>query len=155
VQDAVNDHDSDIAAIDQAHFLVLEHDGIMPGDSAQPAKIKRVYRIDISGATDVSDPGDGADGRRFGGKSLEELTPAELQRAGIVPVKKELLVDLLAYGYPHDKPEGVTIVDTHTIAISNDDDFGLTEGPAAKLLPKLGVTDFNEVYFIRLTAPLR
>ncbi|MEO8138026.1 MAG: esterase-like activity of phytase family protein [Gemmatimonadota bacterium] len=155
VQDAVDDHNSDIAAIDQTHFLVLERDTDMPGDSAKPAKIKRVYRIDISGATDVSDPANGADGMLFGGRSLETLAPSELQAAGIVPVKKELLVDLLALGYPHDKPEGVTVVDNHTIAVSNDDDFGLTEGPAPKLLPKLGATDFNEVYFIKLTAPLR
>ena len=155
VQDAVDDHNSDIAAIDQTHFLVLERDTDMPGDSAKPAKIKRVYRIDIAGATDVSDPANGADGWLFSGRSPEELTPADLQAAGIVPVKKELLVDLLALNYPHDKPEGVTIVDKNTIAISNDDDFGLTEGPAAKLLPKLGATDFNEVYFIKLTTPLR
>jgi hypothetical protein len=155
VQDAVDDRNSDITAIDATHFLVIERDADMPGDSAKPAKIKRVYRIDLTGATDVSDPANGADGMLFGGKSLESLAPADLQAAGIVPVKKELLVDLLALGYPHDKPEGITIVDNNTIAISNDDDFGLIEGPAPKLLPKLGATDFNEVYFIKLTAPLR
>lgn len=155
VQDAVDDRNSDITAIDATHFLVIERDADMPGDSAKPAKIKRVYRIDLTSATDVSDPANGADGMLFGGKSLESLAPADLQAAGIVPVKKELLVDLLALGYPHDKPEGIAIVDNNTIAISNDDDFGLIEGPAPKLLPKLGATDFNEVYFIKLTAPLR
>jgi hypothetical protein len=155
LQDAVDNRNSDIVAIDQKHLLVIERDGNMPGDSAKPAVTKRVYKIDLTNATDVSDPGNGPDGMLFGGKSLESLAPADLQAAGIVPVKKELLVDLLTLGYPHDKPEGITIVDDTTIAISNDDDFGVTEGPAPKLLPKLGTTDFNEVYFIKLAAPLR
>jgi hypothetical protein len=155
LQDAVDDRNSDIVAIDQSHFLVIERDPNMPGDSAKPAVIKRVYKIDLKGATDVSDPANGADGMLFGGKSLESIAPADLQAAGIVPVKKELLVDLLELGYPHDKPEGITIIDDRTIAISNDDDFGVTEGPAPKLLPKLGATDFNEVYLITLSSPLR
>ncbi len=155
LQDAVDNRTSDIAAIDQNHFLIIERDGEMPGDLAKPAMVKRVYRVDLTGATDVSDPANGAEGMLFGGKSLESIAPADLKAAGIVPVKKELLVDLLALGYPHDKPEGIAIVDDHTIAISNDDDFGVTDGPAAKLLPKLGTTDFNEVYFVNLAAPLR
>jgi hypothetical protein len=155
LQDAVDNRNSDIVSIDKDHFLVIERDGNMPGDSAKPAVTKRVYKIDLTGATDVSDPANGPDGALFGGKSLESIAVADLKAAGIVPVKKELLVDLLALGYPHDKPEGITIVDNNTIAVSNDDDFGVTEGPAAKLLPKLGVTDFNEVYFIKLTSPLR
>lgn len=155
LQDAVDNRNSDIAAIDQHHLLVIERDGNMPGDSAKPAVTKRVYRIDLTGATDVSDPANGAEGLLVGGKSLESLTPAELQAAGIIPVRKKLVVDLLALGYPHDKPEGIAVVDNYTIAISNDDDFGVIEGPAPKLLPMLGTTDFNEVYFIKLTSPLR
>ncbi len=155
LQDAADNRNSDIVSIDKDHFLVIERDGNMPGDSAKPAVTKRVYKIDLTGATDVSDPANGPDGMLFGGKSLESIAPAELQAAGIVPVKKELLVDLLALGYPHDKPEGITIVDNSTIAISNDDDFGVIEGPAPKLLPKLDGADFNEVFFIKLPAPLR
>jgi hypothetical protein len=155
LQDAVDDRNSDITAIDQERFLVIERDADMPGDSARPAKIKRVYLVDLRGATDVSDSADGADGKLFGGRTLESLAPAELPAAGIVPVKKALLVDLLALGYPHDKPEGIAVVDGHTVAISNDDDFGVTEGPAPKLLPMLGVPDFNEVYYITLASPLR
>lgn len=155
LQDAVDNRNSDVVAIDKDHFLVIERDGNMPGDSAKPAVTKRVYKIDLTGATDVSDPANGPDGMLFGGKTLESIAPADLGAAGIVPVKKDLLVDLLALGYPHDKPEGIAIVDTATIAISNDDDFGVIEGPAPKLLPKLGATDFNEVYFITLATPLR
>ncbi len=155
LQEEVDDRNSDLAAIDQNRLLVIERDGNMPGDSTQPARVKRVYRIDLRGATDVSDPADGTEGRLFNGRSLESLTPAELQSEGIMPVKKELVVDLLAIGYRHDKPEGVAVVDARTIAVSNDDDFGITEGPAPKLLPKLGVADFSEVYFIKLPSPLR
>jgi hypothetical protein len=155
LQDAVDDRNSDLAAISQTELLLLERDAAMPGDSAHPSTIKRVYRINFAGATDVSDPANGPEGRLVNGRTLEASTPEELKTAGIVPVRKELVADLLALGYPHDKPEGVAIIDASTIAVSNDDDFGVIEGPAPKLLPALKETDFNEVFIIRLPVPLR
>jgi hypothetical protein len=59
----------------------------------------------------------------------------------------------------HDKVEGQTVLDNRTIAISNDDDFGVTDDGAgnliAKTLPLPGVPDFNTIYILRLAAPLR
>ena len=155
VQDAVDDHNSDLVAISQTELLVLERDAGMPGDTSHPAAIKRVYRVDLTGATDVSDSSDRAEGMLLNGKTVESSTPAELAAHGIVTVRKSLVADLLALGYPHDKPEGITILNYSTIAISNDDDFGVTEGPAPKLLSTIRETDFNEAFIIHLAAPLR
>ncbi len=155
LQDAVDLRNSDLAAITNQAMLLIEKDANFPGDSVHPATVKRVYRIDLRGASDVSDPANSPDGRLVNGRTLEALSVEELHQAGITPASKELLVDLLTLGYPHDKPEGVAVVDDFTIAVSNDDDFGITEGPAPKLLPKLGVADFNEVYFVRLDKALR
>ncbi|MCB0205354.1 MAG: DNRLRE domain-containing protein, partial [Anaerolineae bacterium] len=57
--------------------------------------------------------------------------------AGIVPAAKSLYVDLGALGYTQgDKPEGLALVDEDTLAVINDNDFGLvgTFDPATGLL---------------------
>ena len=101
-------------------------------------------------------------GKRVNEKTLEQLTDAELAAAGIVTVSKKLIVDLLAMpgGYPHDKAEGLAIINPTTIAVSNDDDFGIVPdgkgGIAPKTLPsENNRVDVNRVYFIRLKEPLR
>jgi hypothetical protein len=86
----------------------------------------------LSQATDVSDPSNAETGRLLDGKTIEEATSnvadpvAVLLAAGIVPASKTDLVNVLSAvpGYPHDKVEGLTVVDNFTIAVSNDDDFG-------------------------------
>lgn len=146
---------SEIVALTENSFLVLERDGAFPGGAPT---FKRIYRIDVGDATDVSDPANGVNGLTFGGRTLEQLTVEELTALGVVPVTKTLVADLTALNYPHDKPEGIAVIDNFTIAVSNDDDFGVTDGAGglvAKVLPQLGVTDFNTVYFVRVAQPLR
>jgi phytase-like protein len=165
--EASNLLNSEIAALTQTLLLVLERDGNFPNGAGGGA-VKRVYRIDLEGATDISDPADGPGGLLINGKTLEELTKgvanpgATLLANGITPVSKTLVADILQAipGYPHDKAEGLAVVDNWTIAISNDDDFGVGDDGAghfvAKTLPsRNNATDFNSVYFIRLAAPLR
>ena len=149
-----------LAAISSNQFLILERDDKFPGDSADPSTFKRVYRIDLAQATDVSDSANGPGGRLFNGKTLEELTPEELAASGIVPVSKTLVVDLLDPGlaYPHNKPEGLALIDRFTIAVSNDDDFGITDdgsgGIFTKVLPLTGQPDQTTVRFIPVRDPL-
>jgi hypothetical protein len=159
--EASNLTNSEILSLGPKRFVVIERDGDFPGSN--PTAVKRLYQIDISGATDISDPTNGPKGLLVDGKSLEELTanavdPASVLRdAGIEPVAKKLAVDILATvpGYSHDKVEGITLVGENTIAVSNDDDFGVTNGDGGlvqKLIP--GTTppqpDFNEVVFVKL-----
>ncbi|MGW6271179.1 esterase-like activity of phytase family protein [Streptomyces sp. NPDC055060] len=61
--------------------------------------------------------------------SLEQLDdPAA---AGVPVLKKRLLVDLGAVDGVPDKIEGVARVDGHTLALINDNDFGMTDGAEA------------------------
>ena len=152
---------SEITALTDSTFVVLERDGLFPGHASNPAVYKRFYKININGATDVSDPANGEFGLMFDGgtKTLEQMTDSALAANGIVPVTKELVIDLLVDmpNYPHDKPEGLVIVDNTTIAICNDDDFGIlkdgTGGYVSKVLPMNGLVDYNAVYFATV-APL-
>jgi hypothetical protein len=153
---------SEIAAVTDRTFIVSERDQLFPGDPEKPSKLKRIYKIDISQATDVSDPDDSTNGKRSNGKTLEQLSEAELKEAGIVPVTKELVVDLLALpgGYPHDKAEGLAVISDTMIAVSNDDDFGIVPDGKGGIAPKRlsganNMIDVNRVYFIKLDKPLK
>ncbi|MBC7891300.1 MAG: esterase-like activity of phytase family protein, partial [Sphingobacteriaceae bacterium] len=150
---------SDLAALSNDTFLVLERDGNFLKNGTTPAKL--LYKISLGEATDVSDPANGEAGRLVNGKTIDFASPAELQANGIKTVQKTLVVDLLKAipAYPHDKPEGLALLSPTLLALSNDDDFGITAGmdgnPAQKRLPFTGNVDRGAVYFIRLDAALR
>ncbi|MCS6970271.1 MAG: choice-of-anchor I family protein [Planctomycetes bacterium] len=151
---------SAILALNDQEFLVLERDGGWPGAGST---LKKVFRIHLGQATDIHDPADSATGKLIDGKTIEELKTAEaLLAAGISPVAKWEVVDILAltdqHGtpYPHDKPEGLALIDDNrTLIIVNDDDFGIVGNGAggiqAKTVPGLGNrVDFNSLWFVGL-----
>ncbi|QEC53288.1 esterase-like activity of phytase family protein [Anseongella ginsenosidimutans] len=152
----------DIRAISNTSFLVLERDDKLPGDPADPARYKHIYLVDISEASDISDPENGEAGKLVNGKTMEELSEAELASAGIKTVSKELLVDLLKEfpDYPHDKPEGLALISSRKIAVINDDDYGIrSQAPAdgsyvPKILPLSETIDRTMIYFIELPSPI-
>jgi len=149
---------SEILAVNATTFLTLERDGGYGGAATSPATFKKVFKIDLSGATDISDPANGAKGKLFTGKTVEELKDQTgLTTAGIVPVSKTVVLDLLKglpAIYPHDKAEGLALINGNTLVISNDDDFGVIPGPsgtfAQKILPFTKSVDRNRLYFVKL-----
>lgn len=154
---------SEIAAITNTTFLALERDGDYGGNPAKPATFKRVYKFDLAGATEISDPTNGDGGKLYGGQTVEQLKDkAGLASAGVVPVTKTLVFDLLQQispVYPHDKAEGIALIGNNRLAISNDDDFGVLDngqnGFTTKILPATGNVDLNRIYFITLSTPLK
>lgn len=103
----------DIAAISRTVLLVGER------DSEEGGNYKTVYRVDLSKATDVS----ASD--QFKGKTLEQATESDFRSAGVELVSKSLAVDLAKLGFRPDKFEGLALVDSTTIAVVNDNDFGI------------------------------
>jgi len=95
---------NEILAINDHEFLVLERDNrslVSPGASAfSPATsgLKRIYKIDLNGATDVSD----VDSLPATATGLASATPP------IVAVSKVLFIDMLDTSYVVD-PGGTTI----------------------------------------------
>lgn len=105
-----------VASVVPGEFFVLERDDIIGA-----AAIKNIYRLQIGLATDLT----GLDETLLP-ETPEQMTPAELAAAGIVPVSKELIVNLAAAGYDFvDKPEGLALIDHNTLAVINDNDFEL------------------------------
>lgn len=149
---------SEILALSNTTFLTLERDGLYGGDTIKPALFKKVFKIDISKATDISDASNGTTGKLFNGKTVEELKDQSgLAAAGITPVTKTLAIDLLKdlpEVYPHDKAEGLTMLKGNILVISNDDDFGVVDngssGFAQKILPITKNVDRNRLYFIKM-----
>jgi len=72
LQEIPNLANSEIIALSKTEFHVLERDGNFPGNASAPAVYKRVYKINLNGATDVSDPADAEAGKLVNGKTLEQ-----------------------------------------------------------------------------------
>jgi hypothetical protein len=136
---------SEIAALSATRFVVDERDGAFG-----PGAVKKLYEIDLAGATDVgprtkAGPYSAATGVSLGGKSLEAVAgtgdaasaTTALTAAGVTPVSKKLYLDLGALTdaaspdgtfFDHDKIEGVAVLDGgRKLIVSNDSDFGISE----------------------------
>lgn len=113
-------------------------------------------------ATDItgSDPAAEA-GLLINGKTLEQCSTEELEKAGIKPVKKEFLADLVDYlpnKYPHDKLEGLWLIGKDTIAVANDNDFAINvenNQLVQKKLPGTNSIDDDVIYVINLPGKLK
>ncbi|MCG8710610.1 esterase-like activity of phytase family protein [Brenneria sp. 4F2] len=103
----------DIAALDNQRILLVEQ-----GADKDHQMQNRIYLVDLSKATDLT-PFD-ADG-----KSPEFDDRHELEKRGIRLAQKQELVDLRKLGWQQEKVEGLAIVDKQTLAVINDNDFGL------------------------------
>jgi hypothetical protein len=104
---------SGMAMLDQRRMLVLE----------RTDDVAKLYRVDLQGATNIL-------GTQWDeippAASLEAVLPAQLPANGIVPVQKELVVDLSQVPGVPGKIEGIALLDSGKhIAVANDNDFGI------------------------------
>lgn len=99
-------------------FYVIERD-----DNAFSYNKKYIFEVDLTGATNLLASRAPA---LLSGKTLEQHTADELATIGIRPVNKLKVVNLPSIGYvPSDKPEGLTVLPDGSLAVLNDNDFGL------------------------------
>jgi Esterase-like activity of phytase len=110
----------DIVALGEGRFAVIEQ-----GKNKATGKLHNYLQImTLSGeTTDLT-------GRRLSsgpnaGKELEYGTREELASHGIVMLQKKRLVDLRALGWVPEKAEGLARLDERTLAVINDNDFGV------------------------------
>ncbi len=115
----------DAVAIPGGGFLVIERDDDAVPDDAPNQITKKVYAFNLTGATDITSKDILYN---IGGvmKSLDQMTPTELASVGVTPLAKVLRVDLAAAGYNQvEKVEGLALIDAETLAVINDNDFGV------------------------------
>ena len=131
----------DLAAINDTTFLVLE--AALRGTK----DVRRLYKITLNGATQVTG------GAVYGGKTLEALVDETgLTANGIIPMKKTLVMDLLANGWPVEleKAEGLAIINDSTIAIANDNDYGQTTLNGAENGVAIATSNLSHVFIYEL-----
>ena len=114
-----NYNSSEIFALNDHQFLVLERDGKGLGDGSSTA-FKSIYMVDLAGAEDVSDlTGEAALLAKAPSKTLFLDLKSALNAAGIASDKIPAKLEGLAFG------DDVVVngVLTHTLYIANDNDF--------------------------------
>ncbi|WP_440053076.1 esterase-like activity of phytase family protein [Pseudoalteromonas sp. T1lg65] len=132
-QEKKQNSNSGIVALSDQEFLVIERDGTF--FSQNPNAMKRIYKIKLDSATDLETVEQTSElvqnpelGLTISGQTIEQVSIdggwEKLEVYGIVPVQKQLVIDLVEQvNYPHDKLEGMWLIDKTRLAVLNDDDF--------------------------------
>jgi hypothetical protein len=133
---------SEIVAINDHEFLLDERDGAGLGDNS-PAKVKKIYRIDLAGAADISK----LDAQAAVDAAVKK-TPfldlvAALGKNGTAPEKVPSKIESLAFG-PDVTVNGAS---RHTLIIGNDNDF-LPEAAGPNLFYVFSFTDADLPGFV-------
>ncbi|MBC5794090.1 esterase-like activity of phytase family protein [Sphaerospermopsis sp. LEGE 00249] len=131
---ARTDKIGDAVSLGGGKFAVVERDDLSNENSN-----KLIYQIDLAGATNINNP---ANFNLPDGKTIEQLTEAELIAAGISVVSKQLIVNAAEVGYTGvEKLEGLALVDRNTLALLNDNDFSV----GGTTIPiKLGILELSK-----------
>ncbi|MEL7117977.1 MAG: esterase-like activity of phytase family protein [Bacteroidota bacterium] len=134
----------DAVYIGNGKFLIIERDSSVPGEDTGK---KYIYEMDITGATnlltDFSDLSAKSESTGEDDKTLEMMTADDLAAAGIQTIFKRKIINLPSIGYqPSDKAEGIALLPNGSIAVMNDNDFGLA-GAGVSDDSSLGIISFG------------
>ncbi len=106
----------DLVALGNGRFIVIEQ-----GADASGTVRNFLMLVELpANATDIA-----AIGQELERNSIDGTTVAAVSWANVVKLKKTVLLDLNAAGWMAEKAEGLTVVDGQTLALINDNDFGL------------------------------
>lgn len=121
----------DVAALPDGRFVVIEQGQEQRPDGQGPVRNFLMLVEVPATASDIRNDGYGLEMNSIDGVTLA-VTPAGAKApvanrpwAAVKPLRKTLLLDLNAAGWTAEKAEGLAWVDTHTLALINDNDFGL------------------------------
>ncbi len=107
----------DLVALANGKFIVIEQGADSKGKVRNFLMLVEVP----NNVTDIA-----ADGIELEKNSIDGTTTTAHPWASVVTLKKTTLLDLNAIGWSAEKAEGLTIVDGQTLALINDNDFGLS-----------------------------
>ncbi|MCI1958881.1 MAG: esterase-like activity of phytase family protein [Clostridia bacterium] len=120
----------DIYAVNDNTLLVIEQ-----GKLKDKTMSNVVYKVDLTGATDIS-------GMTYNGKALE-YADSETELPNIKFMTKEKYIDLRAEGWTSEKAEGICVLpDKKTIAVTNDNNFGITTNISDSFNKDTDITDY-------------
>ncbi|ELS02889.1 hypothetical protein Xen7305DRAFT_00026070 [Xenococcus sp. PCC 7305] len=123
----------DAVYVGNGKFQVIERDSGTDTDSK-----KFIFEVDLTGATNIL--GTELSNATDADNALEGQTADELLALGVNAVSKTKILNLPSIGYlAGDKPEGLALLDDGSLAVINDNDFGLLDEP----IPVDGSVPFN------------
>ena len=99
-------------------FFVIERDS-----GTDPTSEKFIFEVDLTGATNIL----GTElSQATDENALEQMTADDLAEMGVQAVNKTEVLNLPSLGYlAGDKPEGLALLPDGSLAVINDNDFGL------------------------------
>lgn len=131
----------DVVALGNGKFIVIEQ-----GADPQGKVFNKLMLVEIAAATDISAAAFNAETSDLEKSSMAGTPVNGADWSKVVPLKKSQLLDLNAIGWLAEKAEGLTVVDASTLAIANDNDFGLKTrvfAPSGEAVADADVTKCN------------
>jgi len=110
----------DVVALGNGKFIVIEQ-GAAPSGKV----FNKLMLVEIGGATDIAAAAYNVTTSDLEKSSMGGVAVNGADWKSVTTLKKTLLLDLNAIGWLAEKAEGLTIVDGNTLALANDNDFGL------------------------------
>ncbi|QBE64057.1 esterase-like activity of phytase family protein [Pseudoduganella lutea] len=131
----------DVVALGNGKFIVIEQ-----GADHAGKVFNKLMLVEIGTATDIATAAFNADTSDLEKSSMSGAPVNGADWSKVVPLKKTPLLDLNAIGWLAEKAEGLAIVDGNTLAIANDNDFGLRTrifSPSGEAIADADVTKCN------------
>ncbi len=110
----------DMVALGNGKFIVIEQ-----GAGTDGKVFNRLMLVEIGAATDINAAAYNPASADLERSSMAAAAVNGADWSRVVPLKKTLLLDLNAVGWMAEKAEGLALVDDSTLALANDNDFGL------------------------------
>ncbi|GAB2881844.1 hypothetical protein GCM10027277_58540 [Pseudoduganella ginsengisoli] len=110
----------DMVALGNGKFIVIEQ-GAAPGGKV----FNKLMLVEIGNATDINAAEFNNTTSDLEKSSMGSAAVNGADWSKVVTLKKTVLLDLNAIGWLAEKAEGMTMVDANTLALANDNDFGL------------------------------
>jgi len=131
----------DMVALGNGKFIVIEQ-----GAGVDGKVFNKLMLVEIANATDILGAAYNPATSDLEKSSMAGAAVNGAGWAGVVPLKKTLLLDLNAIGWLAEKAEGLALVDGSTLALTNDNDFGMITKvltPAGAVIADADVTKCN------------
>lgn len=110
----------DLVALGDGKFVVIEQ-----GEGLNGKIFNKLMLVEIGDATDIGAAACNPDTSDLEKSSMSGKPEHGASWAGVVPLTKTLLLNLNEIGWLAEKAEGLALVDACTLALSNDNDFGM------------------------------
>lgn len=110
----------DVAALGNGNFIVIEQ-----GEGADGKMFNHLLLVQTAQASDLLATAFNPDTADLERSSMAAAPVNGADWSAVTPLRKTLLLNLNRIGWVAEKAEGLALVDGHTLAMTNDNDFGM------------------------------